>query len=102
MVSRGEAEVNQAKAAQHGLSFPIALQRQWEVSREYGMFATPVGYLIDEGGVIAADAATGTDAILALLSSAVDANGAQPAGHCQCGKLVGQCGCKGQAVGVRI
>jgi len=46
------------------------LQRQWEVSREYAMFATPVGYLIDEQGSIAADVATGVDAILALLSDA--------------------------------
>jgi peroxiredoxin len=87
MVSRGDSEANRAKAAEHGLTFPIALQRQWEVSREYGMFATPVGYLIDESGVIAADAATGTDAILALLSSA-----SSPA-PCRCGRMPGQCGC---------
>jgi hypothetical protein len=32
------------------------------------MFATPIGYLIDEKGVIAADVAVGGDAILALAS----------------------------------
>ena len=66
MVSRGEAEANRAKIAEYGLTFPVVLQRRWEVSREYGMFATPIGYLIDERGVIAADLAVGADAILAL------------------------------------
>ena len=44
LVSRGEREANQAKAAQHGLTFPILLQQQWEISRAYGMFATPIAY----------------------------------------------------------
>jgi peroxiredoxin len=68
MVSRGDPQANRAKAAEHGLTFPIALQRHWEVSRDYGMFATPIGYLIDERGIIAADVAVGVDAILALAS----------------------------------
>ena len=44
----------------------MLLQRRWEVSKEYGIFATPVGYLIDEEGVIAKDVAVGSDAILRL------------------------------------
>jgi hypothetical protein len=76
MVSRGEAEENRRKARQHGLAFPVVLQRQWEVSRAYAVFATPVGYLVDEAGVIAANAATGATAILDLLTRAVaGANG---------------------------
>jgi peroxiredoxin len=67
MVSRGGVAANRAKAQEHGLSFPVLLQRRWEVSREYGIFATPVGYLIDEGGVIAKDVAVGSDAILQLV-----------------------------------
>jgi hypothetical protein len=51
-------------AAEHGLTFPIALQRSWEVSRAYGMFATPVAYLIDEHGRTAAPVALGPRAIL--------------------------------------
>lgn len=70
MISRGEVKANRAKIAAHRLTFPVVLQRQWEISREYGIFATPVGYLIDEDGVIAADVATGADAILALVSEA--------------------------------
>jgi hypothetical protein len=71
MVSRGDEAAVRAKAAQHGMSFPIVLQRQWEISREYAMFATPVAYLIDEKGVIASDVAVGEESILALLASTV-------------------------------
>ena len=44
----------------------IVMQKQWEVSLRYGMFATPIGYLIDEQGVIARDVAVGVTPILAL------------------------------------
>lgn len=76
MVSRGDTEDNRAKATEHGLTFPIVLQKQWEISRAYAMFATPIGYLIDEDGVIAADVAVGMEPILALLpSAAIQTNG---------------------------
>jgi peroxiredoxin len=70
MISRGDREANRAKAAEHGLTLPIALQRHWEVSRDYAMFATPIGYLIDAWGLIAADVAVGGEAILALARAA--------------------------------
>lgn len=70
MVSRGGEEENRRKALAHGLSFPVVLQKHWEVSRLYAMFATPIAYLIDEGGVIAAHVAVGADPILNLLISA--------------------------------
>jgi peroxiredoxin len=68
MVSKGEPEANRAKAAQHGLTFPILLQQQWEVSKQYAKFATPIGYLIDEEGIIAKELAIGVEPILALLA----------------------------------
>ncbi|HUQ71716.1 MAG TPA: redoxin domain-containing protein, partial [Planctomycetaceae bacterium] len=68
VVSRREAEANRAKAAKIGLTFPIVLQRQWEISLKYAMFATPIGYLVDERGVIASDVAVGVQPILALAS----------------------------------
>jgi len=71
MVSRGDEQENRRKVAEHGLTFPVVLQRQWELSRAYGMFATPIGYLIDEGGVIAAEVAQGAEAILTLGSRAM-------------------------------
>jgi peroxiredoxin len=68
LVGRGNAEENHRKAEQHGFEFPVLLQdRKWKVSREYGILATPVAFLIGEDGVIARDAAVGRDAILALV-----------------------------------
>ena len=66
VVSRRDAEANRAKAAKLGLSFPIVLQKQWEISLKYAMFATPIGYLIDERGIIESDVAVGVEPILAL------------------------------------
>jgi peroxiredoxin len=67
MISRGEPKENRAKVKEHGLSFPIVLQQQWEISRLYAMFATPIAYLIDGQGVIAADVAVGIEAIQGLM-----------------------------------
>ena len=62
----GAAAPTRAKAAGHGLDFPIAIQRGWTVSKQYGIFATPVAFLIDEEGVIAQPVAKGKDEIVAL------------------------------------
>lgn len=67
VVSRRDVEANRAKATALGLTFPIVLQKQWEVSLQYAMFATPVGYLIDEEGILASDVAVGVGPILALV-----------------------------------
>jgi peroxiredoxin len=69
MISKGEPKENRAKVNEHGLTFPIVLQQQWEISRRYAMFATPIAYLIDEQGVIMHDVAVGTDAIQKLISN---------------------------------
>jgi peroxiredoxin len=66
MISRGDRLANEGKAAEYGLTFPVALQRHWEISRAYALFATPVGYLVDENGVLASNAAIGADPILGL------------------------------------
>ena len=47
----------------------MVLQQQWEISRRYAMFATPIAYLSDEAGVIAHDAAVGVQPILSLTAS---------------------------------
>jgi peroxiredoxin len=70
VVSRGEVAENRKKARQRGLTFPIVLQKKWEIQKRYALFATPVAYLIDEEGSVARAPAVGAEAILALLSSA--------------------------------
>ena len=77
MVSRGDPERNRAKIAEHGLTFPVVLQEQWQLSRQYAKFATPIAYLIDTEGRIAATVAMGVDAILALASPEPAAVGAR-------------------------
>ena len=68
MVGRGDLAENRTKAETLRFEFPVALQRKWEISRQYGIFATPAGFLIDENGVIETGVARGSDQILALIS----------------------------------
>ena len=77
MISRGEPGENRVKVKEHRLTFPIVLQQQWEISRLYAKFATPVAYLIDEAGLIAHDVAVGVDAILRLMQGMEDGQGRQ-------------------------
>ena len=78
MISRGSADANRKKVREHGLTFPVVLQRQWEISRAYGMFATPMAYLVDDRGVIAADVAVGVDSIVNVLSQQAAAGDREP------------------------
>ena len=71
MVGRGDVEENRRKAQSQGLEFPVVLQQKWELSRKYGIFATPVAFLVGEDGVIKRDVALGPDAILAMANHAV-------------------------------
>jgi peroxiredoxin len=66
VVSRRDAEATRVKAAKLGLTLPIVMQQQWEISLLYAKFATPIGYLIDERGILASDVAVGVGPILAL------------------------------------
>ncbi len=66
MVGRGNAEQNQKKAKEHGISFPLVLQERWKLSREYGIFTTPVAFLIGKDGIIMRNVAIGPDQILTL------------------------------------
>src|SRR5438034_421776 len=66
MVGRGNAEENKKKATQHRIAFPFVLQERWKLSRQYGIFATPVAFLIGKDGVIVRDVAKGRDQIMTL------------------------------------
>ncbi len=66
MVGRGHQEQNQRTVEEHGIRFPVVLQQRWRLSKEYGIFATPVAFLIGPDGVIARDVAKGSDAIMQL------------------------------------
>lgn len=66
MVSRRDLEATRAKVKSLGLTFPVVMQRQWEISLQYAMFATPIAYLIDERGILLSGVAVGVEPILAL------------------------------------
>ncbi|MGG1397286.1 redoxin domain-containing protein [Bacillus salipaludis] len=68
VISRGDEVANRRKVLDSGLTMPVVLQRQWEISRLYGMFATPIGYMINEQGIIHSEVGIGIDAVLALLT----------------------------------
>jgi len=74
MISRGDVKTNRKKVKALGLTFPVVLQRQWEISLLYGMFATPIAYLIDEQGMLAADVAGGVEPIRNLMAVATQRN----------------------------
>src|SRR2546427_1858453 len=74
MVGRGDREENRKKAMQHGIAFPVVLQEKWKLSREYGIFATPTGFLIGQDGVIVRNVATGPDEVMALAREGIAAN----------------------------
>lgn len=68
LVGRGEVEENRRKAEEHGFEFPVVVQDRWSLSKDYGIFAAPVAFLIDERGTIARPVAKGVDEIVALVS----------------------------------
>jgi peroxiredoxin len=78
VISRRDADATRAKADALGLTYPIVMQKQWEISLKYGMFATPVGYLIDGQGVLLSDVAVGVEPILALADESARAAAAEP------------------------
>jgi peroxiredoxin len=78
MVSRGEPAENQRKAEAFGIEFQVVLQPGWRLSKKYGIFATPVAFLINEEGVIERDVARGPTEILAVAREALSAEGRVP------------------------
>jgi len=72
MISRGDREMNRRKVQEHGIRFPVAIQPAWKVSKAYGIFSTPVGFLIDENGVIVREVARGPEAVMALAHDALE------------------------------
>jgi peroxiredoxin len=73
MVSRGGLEENRRKAEAFGIEFPVVLQSGWKLSKKYGIFATPVAFLVNEEGVIEREVARGRSEILSLADAALSA-----------------------------
>jgi peroxiredoxin len=78
MVSRGGLDENRRKAEAFGIDFPVVLQSGWRLSKKYGIFATPIAFLINEEGVIERNVARGPSEILSLAEPALSAEGRVP------------------------
>jgi peroxiredoxin len=65
-IARGDAASNREKARTLGIDFPVALQPGWRVSKSYGIFATPVAFLVSDDGVLEDDVVVGRDEIVSL------------------------------------
>jgi peroxiredoxin len=66
LLAYGEARTNQEQAAEHGLKCPILLMKEQEKPAPFEHQGTPVAYLLDEEGRVAAPLARGAERVLAL------------------------------------
>ena len=66
LLAQGEATANQEGAAEHGLKCPILLAKGPEDAGPFEQEGTPVAYLLDEEGRVAAAVARGADRVMAL------------------------------------
>lgn len=64
VVSRGSSAENSIKLKRRALTFPVALQNAWNISRQYATFATPSGYLIDYKGRTVTEVLIGLQALV--------------------------------------
>ena len=67
VVGRGDASENRQKAQEYGFEFPVVIQDRWKLSRQYGIFMTPVAFSIGEDGHILRPVAAGVGQIGRLL-----------------------------------
>lgn len=66
LISRGTAQVNRARASEHGLTH-VLLQHDREVAQAYEVLGTPSAVLVRPDGTIGSPLAQGAEAIRALI-----------------------------------
>jgi peroxiredoxin len=78
LLAQGAVSSNQEGAAEHGLKCPILLMKDQEDAQPFEHEGTPVAYLLDEEGRVAAPLARGADGVLAL---ALEVANPEPGAH---------------------
>ncbi len=63
VVTRGGLEANREKFSRGNPAFTVVVQNSWEVSRLYGTFKMPSGYVIGADGTLACEVAVGPQPI---------------------------------------
>src|SRR5437016_4509988 len=66
LLAHGDSESNRQRAAEHGLKGPVLLTKDEKTPEPFKHEGTPVAYLLDEQGRVAAPFANGADQVLAL------------------------------------
>jgi len=66
LLASGEAQSNREQAAKHGMTYPILLRSDPETAGPFEHEGTPVAYLLDGEGRVAAPLAQGKDQVLSL------------------------------------
>jgi hypothetical protein len=66
VIARGSVNENVEKARRARLGSPYLLQPGWSISKKFGIFATPVAFLIDADGRVAQPVALGADNVMEL------------------------------------
>jgi peroxiredoxin len=72
LLTFGDAKSNREQAAEHGLKCPILLMKDEDRAAPFANEGTPVAYLLDEEGRVAAPLARGADRVLALALEVAD------------------------------
>ena len=70
LISRGNAEENSAKSAEHGVE-RVLLQNGWEVSEDYEVSGTPSAMLVLPDGTVGSPLVSGSETIGTLLRQAL-------------------------------
>lgn len=67
LITRRDPELTRSLAQQHDMSYPIAVQEHWELSRATGTLAAPAAFVVSADCYLETDIAVGQQAIQALL-----------------------------------
>jgi len=78
LLAKGDAQFNRQGAAAHGLKCRILLLQDREKPRPFEHRGTPVAYLLDEEGRVAAPFASGRDQVLSLARALVGSSADLP------------------------
>ncbi len=67
MITRRDPELTRALALEHTMTYPVAVQDNWEISRQLGVVAVPAACVIGPDGYLETEIAVGQQSVLALL-----------------------------------
>ena len=70
MITRRAPDLTREIAEAHGLTFPIGVQDNWEISRKIGALAVPAACIVDADGYLETDVVAGRQFVFDLLSRA--------------------------------